>query len=478
MALFWQKNKEFLIGIILFAVALFFVFYKITESPPTWMDEGIIINSARVFAENGRFGLQIAPNHIESAEVLTTNYPVTLPLALVFDIFGVGLLQARLVMAGFILVLFALCYLIIRRSLEGKFALVTLAFLILLTFPPIYGQGKNVLGEVPAVLYLLAFLFFADYYKAKNDFKKYLFASLFAALAVATKPVFVLFIPAFLVALAISAFWGGHKISLLTKEATVSLLLFLVVVAIWPLSQFSFNSALTISSLYFHPGNVNLLSTVFDNIKILFSESQPFYFLALLVVWTIAFLVKLRKGLKIGLGESALLALSWLLLLNFLRVPAYYRYFFPAEFFGLLYLIPNLLILAVPKKVIMGLVALLIILSSYSLIFTSWTARAYNSKRTFLLENYFHNLGATSTVFLYQAPELATFAKKDHYYQFFYAAPNVAVGSSSLPYLQKGLPDILIKHSDQDMPAYLLAKYKKTSSVSIYDILIKTQVSP
>jgi len=160
-------NKLFTVATIaLFIGATFLSVYKLTESPPTWMDEGIKINSARVWSETGHAGLQIAPGIDSSANILTTDYPVIAPIALTFKLFGVGLLQARSVMVAYLILFFLLAFTLIRRYLiiksDKNAKLLSLcAFALIISFAPIYGDGKNVLGELPGLVFLMAFLFFA-----------------------------------------------------------------------------------------------------------------------------------------------------------------------------------------------------------------------------------------------------------------------------------------------------------------------------
>ena len=79
----------------LFALALFFCFYKITESPPVWYDEGWYIQTSANWLEYGIDGLQLSPGYIEHVSVLTVCYPFLYPLMLWFKVFGISIISAR-----------------------------------------------------------------------------------------------------------------------------------------------------------------------------------------------------------------------------------------------------------------------------------------------------------------------------------------------------------------------------------------------
>src|SRR5688572_25396887 len=64
------------------------------DAPGLWWDEGWTLSVARHYAERGHYGRllagQLAPPGLEAA------YPVTAPIALTFQLFGVGIWQGRL----------------------------------------------------------------------------------------------------------------------------------------------------------------------------------------------------------------------------------------------------------------------------------------------------------------------------------------------------------------------------------------------
>jgi len=146
----------------IFAVILLFVFfcatYRLTEVPPTWFDEGIYIQVASSLEHHGVQQIQTAPSHFEGTGHVTIGYPVAAPVALSMAIFGDSLFAARVPMALFIMLCVAAGFALIYRLYGLRTAALSLLFLS--TLPLLYGNGKNVLGEVPGLFYTLAALYF------------------------------------------------------------------------------------------------------------------------------------------------------------------------------------------------------------------------------------------------------------------------------------------------------------------------------
>ena len=89
------------------------------------------------------------------------------------------------------LFLFALfAYIATRKWYGDNAAIATLALIV--SFLPFYGNGKSALGEVAGLFFLLAGLLFLE----NNNLKKIFLSGLFLGLSVATKPFFLLVLPA------------------------------------------------------------------------------------------------------------------------------------------------------------------------------------------------------------------------------------------------------------------------------------------
>jgi len=443
-----------LVGV--FSLGLFFTFYKLSESPVTWMDEGLITQTSRNLALQGHYAIQTSPGEYVSPGFITTSYPVTFPIALSYKILGVGLLQARTVMAMYILLLFVLAYLLIRKHASGRIALLSLALLV--TFAPIYGHGKNVLGEVPGLVYLLAALLIFD-----NPW-----SGLFFGLAVATKPIFLLVLPAIAVVFLIQK----------KRPSRIFVASLVAPILLWILVQFPHDSIGNIFSIYTNPHSTNLWLSIGDNVGRFVSEAQPIYALILLVLWLAAITLRLYRREKISSAELVAATFSVLVYLAYLRTIGYYRYFFLGEMLALMYLPISLFSLAtikfkflharVPPLIVGGLV----LAQLFQTVTHSWVVDGYDSYRTRDLSVALSRIGAAQLVYVYNAPELINFLPSNNYMQYAKVTDTIILGESTMPTLQTGKPDIVLAHfRDSSMP--LLGWYKTRVKVDDYVIMEK-----
>src|SRR3989344_555415 len=170
--------------LIITAIFVYMVFYGFPDSPAPWFDEGINLGIAKSLVTRGVFSLEIAPNEFikERSLLITTNYPLLLWIALSFKIFGIGLWQAKVVMFIFLFIFAYLFYSLCAKYYGARNSLMSLALLV--TFLPLYGNGKSALGEIPGLTYFLGGLLFWESEKKWRIFT----AGLLFGLAAATKP--------------------------------------------------------------------------------------------------------------------------------------------------------------------------------------------------------------------------------------------------------------------------------------------------
>ncbi|NTU80769.1 MAG: hypothetical protein HGA45_15560 [Chloroflexales bacterium] len=140
------------LGLALLAISLWNL-----DAPPMWWDEGWTLSVARNWAEHGHY-VRLRDG-VLSRPGLEAAFTVTLPVGLTMRLLGVGLWQGRvfgvLCAIGVTLLLAALA----ARLYDRRVAVVTVvAALLLSTHPQIHPllQGRQVLAEMPMLLYLLA----------------------------------------------------------------------------------------------------------------------------------------------------------------------------------------------------------------------------------------------------------------------------------------------------------------------------------
>src|SRR5437867_2492656 len=144
-------------GALLALILLLLGTINLGSVPPLWWDEGWTLTVARTWVERGHYGRllagQLVPSGLEAA------FPVTAPIALSFRLLGIGVWQGRLVGVFFTLGTLALMYYLARCLYDRSVAIGTLAVLLFLSPDPAIHpilMGRQVLGEMPALFYLLA----------------------------------------------------------------------------------------------------------------------------------------------------------------------------------------------------------------------------------------------------------------------------------------------------------------------------------
>lgn len=136
--------------------AILLLTLNLTSAPESWLDEGLYLNIARTISEQGVYGMEDGAGIriMDPASQSGTGPTVILLVALVFKIFGIGLLQARLLMVVFGLLAFGAYGLLARRIVGKEAALLSLILLLVgngnwqSSFVP---MARQVLGEVPGM---------------------------------------------------------------------------------------------------------------------------------------------------------------------------------------------------------------------------------------------------------------------------------------------------------------------------------------
>ena len=144
------------VGIVLGLIVLFLSVYKLESAPAFWWDEGWTLSVARNWVEHGHYG------NLRNGEPvppgLSGAWPIVAPIALSFQLFGVGLWQGRLVGVLFTLGALLLMYVLSRRLYNQAVGLTTLFVMSFMAIHPALHAvltGRQVLGEMPVLFYLL-----------------------------------------------------------------------------------------------------------------------------------------------------------------------------------------------------------------------------------------------------------------------------------------------------------------------------------
>ena len=153
LPVFWRVGVALVFALLLLAA----LFAQLEDLPPLWWDEGWTLTVARTWVERGHYGRlsggELAPPGLQAA------FPVVVPVALSFHLFGVGVWQARAVIVLFSAAAMALIYHLARRLYNRPVAIATVLVLLL---TPAYREAqplimaRMVLAEMPMLFFALA----------------------------------------------------------------------------------------------------------------------------------------------------------------------------------------------------------------------------------------------------------------------------------------------------------------------------------
>ncbi|MCS6828884.1 MAG: glycosyltransferase family 39 protein [Caldilinea sp.] len=149
----WTKR---LVVAVVALFVFFLFFYNLTDYPKTWFDEGSHLHVPKALVTMGVYADYSSEGLRHFGPTIGVGPTVMLPIAAAFQLFGIGLLQARLVMALYLAAATLLMFLLARWLLGLRSALVATA--LLLTMPAIgtVEYGRQVLGEVPGLAFMAA----------------------------------------------------------------------------------------------------------------------------------------------------------------------------------------------------------------------------------------------------------------------------------------------------------------------------------
>ena len=140
-------------GALLVLALLLALTINLESTPPLWWDEGWTLTVARTWVERGHYGRLL--NGEPSSPRMAGAFTVIAPIALSFRLLGVGVWQGRLVGVVFTLGTLALIYYLAGRLYDRSVAIGTLAVLLLMSPINPVAAGRQVLGEMPGLFYLL-----------------------------------------------------------------------------------------------------------------------------------------------------------------------------------------------------------------------------------------------------------------------------------------------------------------------------------
>lgn len=129
--------------------------WRLDHYPRTWFDEGSYLEVSRNIASDGDYFSRGPDGTRDFAPVIAVGPTVLLPAAVAQDWLGSSLWSGRFVAVIYLMTASAAIYVLSRRLFGSRAAVATMVILFAMPALDWLGTGRQLLGEVPAVLFLI-----------------------------------------------------------------------------------------------------------------------------------------------------------------------------------------------------------------------------------------------------------------------------------------------------------------------------------
>jgi hypothetical protein len=181
------------IGLIVIGILVaFLTLYHLANYPATWFDEGSHLHVPKTLVRFGAYADYSSEGFRYYGPTVGIGPTIMLPIAAVFRLFGIGLLQARLVMVAYLLAAIWVFFRLAREMGGSRLAWVATALLVASRGVSLLEYGRQVLGEVPGFFFMAAgfALWFASWERA--TWRRLGIAGVLLGLAMVTKNQYLL----------------------------------------------------------------------------------------------------------------------------------------------------------------------------------------------------------------------------------------------------------------------------------------------
>ena len=194
MGKFLSKNRKTLLWGIGILLAYFLLFHNLTRFPAPWFDEGSHLHVPKTLVKYGVYADISSEGFRYYGPTIGVGPTVMLPIAAAFKLFGIGLLQARLVMALYLLAALYAFHRLVEHLAGRQVAWIALALLLSSRSVLFLEYGRQLLGEVPGFFFILLALYLWFSKWNQNDWKRLSLIGLLFGLAMITKYQYLLFL--------------------------------------------------------------------------------------------------------------------------------------------------------------------------------------------------------------------------------------------------------------------------------------------
>ncbi len=450
MIKFFKKHALFLISFIVIAWVLIFSFHTLTTNPKLWTDESINIELARNFSLSGKLDVIVSPGVFSGYQPLlqSTGYPVTLPLALFFKIFGFGLVQARVYMVIWMIAVLLMVIFLVRKMFGAPYAAWSL--LLIATLAPFYGNGRCVMGEIPGFLFLLVGVYLL-WFKNTSIF----ISGIFFGLAVVSKPsIYLLLVPAIWLSIFLQRD-GFFKRFLTVSSGMVLPLLFWIII-VMP-SPFLISEWTRIFSFYKNPfGEISVWGNVIKNLYFLPSYSTLVYFFILFVAVLAAIFLNRNFYNRYKNFINFIIIYCALAFIYFLKSPGWLRYIIAGQL--LIFLVFPYSLATVfsnekfkkerlKKFLFYGILLSLVLFQLWHLIYR---ADLFYSDIPQAISEFINAQSVNKTVGIINLPQISSLIDPSRKFQTIKMLGLPVFGENPLSLETEKLPDFIIANSDDD----------------------------
>jgi hypothetical protein len=189
-----SRNQRMLLWIFGILAIYFFVFHNLTRFPTPWFDEGSHLHVPKTLVLHGVYADISSEGFRYYGPTIGVGPTVMLPIAAMFKLFGIGLLQARIVMVLYLIATVYVFYLLAKHLVGKWVAWIAVALMLSSRGVLFLEYGRQLLGEVPGMFFIVAGinLWFSKW--NENNWKRLSLIGLLFGLAMITKYQYLLFL--------------------------------------------------------------------------------------------------------------------------------------------------------------------------------------------------------------------------------------------------------------------------------------------
>lgn len=412
-------------------------------TPKYWWDESFTVEIARTFLEIRKIDITVAPRSPSNIAVaLNANgFPLSLPLAGFFSLFGIGVLQARVFMLMLLITAVFVIFSVLKKFFDRESAI--LGGILVATFASFYANGRTATGDIPGFILMLLGLF----YILKKEF--YFTGGILLGLAAVTKTsLYHMVFPA--ITLVFIFLYGKHFWKGTIKVASGSIL----IGALWLLLLLPrpYNLADIYPAVDFYRNPINkpsLLDRFPASLTEILSQSTIIYFLILAGIIVLAYF-KSREDDEAKRGFF-LFAFFYALfqLVVFLRSPGWNRYLLGIELLTLILLYPALKnLLGKQKYVIPAVLSLALLQGIHYFTFPDFFSNPGPEVAEVAINKELAR-NPLSTIGFVNHPMMASLVHGDRKYQLVRVGGNTYAGANPLDLPPEKMPTYMYNFDDE-----------------------------